>query len=142
MKTCYKCELEKPLSDYGKDKRKSDGLAITCLDCKREYNRDYHVKTVHKRRASVRAKYLRVTARNHAYVDAYLSTHPCVDCGETDLIVLEFDHVRGTKTKNVGDMISREWSVERLQAEIDKCEVRCANDHRRVTHQRRLAVKA
>lgn len=70
------------------------------------------------------------------YVRDYLESHPCVDCGETDPIVLEFDHVRGDKSANVSRIANNTCSVERLQAEIDKCEVRCANCHRRATYAR------
>lgn len=62
----------------------------------------------------------------------YLSTHPCVDCGEGDPIVLEFDHVYGVKRLAVSHMIgSFSWAT--IAEEIGKCEVRCANCHRRKT---------
>jgi hypothetical protein len=72
------------------------------------------------------------------YVTAYLLEHPCVDCGEPDPIVLEFDHVRGEKLYNVGDIPRQACGMATLLAEIAKCEVRCANCHRRATHARRL----
>jgi hypothetical protein len=68
-----------------------------------------------------------------------LSTHPCVDCREDDIIVLEFDHVRGSKRKELSRLVNAGASVASLLAEVEKCEVRCANCHRRVTHARRLA---
>jgi len=55
----------------------------------------------------------------------------CVDCGEKDLRVLELDHVRGTKRKNVSHMYRA--SEANLLAEIAKCDVRCGNCHRRAT---------
>ena len=78
-----------------------------------------------------------VRKRNKQYVIEYLKTHPCIDCGETDPVVLDFDHVRGKKVGNISIGV-RSWSLEKLKIEIDKCEVRCANDHRRITHLRRL----
>lgn len=75
-------------------------------------------------------------ARNKAIVHQYLLSHPCVDCGESDPVVLEFDHVRGTKNDNISKMISTPVSVRKLMGEIDKCDVRCANCHRRATHTR------
>jgi hypothetical protein len=63
----------------------------------------------------------------------YLATHPCIDCGETDLAVLDFDHRdRSTKTAAIAVLIRR-GKVAPLLAEIAKCDVRCANDHRRKT---------
>ncbi len=62
---------------------------------------------------------------------AYLVGHPCVDCGETDVRVLEFDH-RGHKRLAVSLMIrTQPWP--NIEREILKCEVRCANCHRRKT---------
>ena len=63
----------------------------------------------------------------------YLLNHSCIDCGEDDPIVLEFDHINpDDKSSSVAALISR-YSLNRLIAEIEKCEVRCANCHRRKT---------
>jgi len=70
------------------------------------------------------------------FVGDYLREHPCVDCGETDLVVLQFDHCRGTKTMNVSTMIKRRFRLAAIKDEIAKCDVRCANCHaRRTAHQ-------
>ena len=71
-----------------------------------------------------------------SYLVQYLRSHPCVDCGETDIVVLDFDHVTGVKITDVGAMLSQGWGLDAIKTEITKCEVRCANDHRRVTAQR------
>ena len=63
----------------------------------------------------------------------YLSNHPCVDCGEADPVVLEFDHVRGEKSGEIANMLRRQVAWERIIDELSKCEVRCANCHRRRT---------
>lgn len=68
--------------------------------------------------------------KNRNYVLEYLSEHPCVDCGETDPVVLEFDHIRD-KDKKISDLIN--YSHNRLKEEILKCEVRCSNCHKRKT---------
>lgn len=59
--------------------------------------------------------------------------NPCVDCGEDDPVVLEFDHVRGDKAGSISLMIHNGVSLETLIIEINKCQVRCANCHRRKT---------
>jgi|TARA_R110000824_G_scaffold4310_4_gene20835 L-lysine 2,3-aminomutase len=74
---------------------------------------------------------LRISERRQI-VYKYLLDHPCVDCGEADPVVLDFDHVRGVKSSNIGNMIHRN-GVEAILKEMKKCEVRCACCHRRVT---------
>lgn len=74
--------------------------------------------------ASRPAQYL----KTKVYVIEYLKSHPCVDCGITDIRVLQFDHKElvGHDGKRVS---SHYGSMKKLIAEIDKCEVRCANCH-------------
>lgn len=55
----------------------------------------------------------------------------CMDCGYKDhYAALEFDHVRGTKEYNISEMPSKGCGWEKIQREIDKCEIVCANCHR------------
>ena len=79
--------------------------------------------------------------RNRNIVDEYLQSHPCVDCGNTDIRVLEFDHVRGVKIGSIAHSVHRVWPVERLLLEIEKCEIRCCNCHRIATIERRNTSK-
>ncbi len=60
--------------------------------------------------------------------------HPCVDCGESDPLALEFDHL-GEKSFNIAKGL-RDHSWDTVLAEIRKCEVVCANCHRRRTARR------
>ena len=72
----------------------------------------------------------------------YKSLTPCVDCGEDDPTVLDFDHVRGDKRCALGDVAKLiTLPVDDLLAEIAKCDIRCANCHRKVTQQRREAKR-
>jgi 5-methylcytosine-specific restriction endonuclease McrA len=59
--------------------------------------------------------------------------NPCLDCGETDWQVLQFDH-RDPREKlyNVANMVSHKPWLEMLW-EMEKCDVRCANCHTRKT---------
>jgi hypothetical protein len=61
-----------------------------------------------------------------------LASSGCIDCGIADPLVLQFDH-RERKTNNVSWAVSAGWSLRRLTEEIAKCDVRCANCHRRRT---------
>lgn len=66
-----------------------------------------------------------------SYVWTYLNNHPCVDCKEKDPIVLEFDHI-SDKIADVSTMY-RNYTLGKVKLEIEKCQVRCANCHRRKT---------
>ena len=66
----------------------------------------------------------------------YLQEHPCIDCSESDPIVLQFDHVRGIKWFGVSEgLYSYNW--DKINKEIKKCEIRCANCHIRKTAKQR-----
>lgn len=68
------------------------------------------------------------------YVLKYFQEHPCMDCGETDPLVLDFDHIDPkTKVNNISKLINSNHTIEILIDEIAKCEVRCSNCHRRKT---------
>ena len=64
-----------------------------------------------------------------------LSTKKCLDCGERDPIVLDFDHIDpNIKFKSVSKMLSGHYSWHAVATEIEKCEIRCANCHRRKSY--------
>lgn len=65
---------------------------------------------------------------NKEYVWNYLLSHPCVDCGEPNPLVLEFDHVKGEKKFDLSR--PRTALLQPVIEEIAKCVVRCANCHR------------
>jgi hypothetical protein len=72
---------------------------------------------------------------NRAKLVEYFQTHPCVDCEEDDLIVLEFDHL-SDKIDTVMRLVNSSYSWKRILSEIEKCEVVCANCHKRRTYKR------
>ena len=56
----------------------------------------------------------------------------CCRCGEGHPACLEFHHRKGVKKdRNVSDMLTQGWSTERIQAEINKCDVLCSNCHKK-----------
>jgi hypothetical protein len=105
------------------------------------YHRKWYQDNRTKRIKQIRVSNDRIKERNKQHVRSYLATHPCVDCGETDVIVLEFDHVRGKKRDSISRMLACGVSVATIDKEIAKCDVRCANCHRRKTHERRIASR-
>lgn len=99
----------------------------------RNYHMEWYERNREKRVAQVAARRKRKQAEARVFTINYLVIHPCIDCGETDIVVLEFDHVRGVKKKGLAAMVSEGYALKSIQEEIDKCEVVCANCHRRRT---------
>lgn len=132
MKTCTKCKLTKEISDFNW-KSKSAGIRSSqCKSCHKAYRDKHYYDNREKRLLQAR---LRANAQEHklrGVILEYLTTHHCIDCGESDPIVLEFDH-RSDKEFTISHFPHCGGSVQRLLAEIDKCDVRCANCHRRKT---------
>lgn len=133
-KQCSQCGVEKPLSSFHSCKSCKDGYRTQCRECRSAYSRKRYRGTRHSHIKELKGEQLRSSReRNRQFITEYLSTHPCVDCGEKDPIVLEFDHVRGAKHRDVTYMVTRAHSLETIALEIEKCDVRCANCHRRKT---------
>jgi len=138
-KACSKCGDVYDISQYPWSirgvKRHSK-----CPKCRSEERIDYYNR--HKEEELAYKYERQVSKREEARIFAfnYLKEHPCVDCGESDPIVLSFDHVRGTKKMNISQMINQGYGIETLQAEIDKCEVRCMNCHMRIEKKRRGTI--
>jgi hypothetical protein len=136
QKTCPGCGLEKELGQFNYKERKTGKRQIRCRACTRlqvklhyENHHAYYIRKALKRNRVVKELH-------RTKLLAYLSAHSCVDCGESDVVCLEFDHVRGHKVKPVSQMIGAyEWAA--IEKEIAKCQVRCANCHRRRTAKQR-----
>ncbi len=132
MKRCAICGATKPVEDYMwklKAKNKRDAY---CRPCRAAYkkahyeaNKPHYLETNRVRASAERRRRVRWLLR-------HLEAHPCADCGETDPVVLEFDHLRD-KSFGISEGFSsrRAWSL--ILLEIEKCEVVCANCHRRRT---------
>lgn len=126
-KACTKCGVVYSLDHFNK---KGSGRSTRCKKCVAEYYRNYYHSNPERKQYLI--------ARNKAnsaldweeakklVLSAFESG--CVDCGETDIRVLEFDH-KGDKEFNVSSLM-RMNSLEKLKNEIAKCEVVCANHHR------------
>lgn len=127
LKWCGVCGQDLPLTDFAK--RGGESRCWKCKHCQREYSRDHYRRNRAAYLARVRVRHRTFLTENMALVVAYLSTHPCVDCGEDNPVVLQFDHVRGVKTRNLARMVREGARRDRIQLEISKCDVRCVNCH-------------
>jgi len=147
MKICTLCKQELPatVDFFNKDRRRKDGFQNACRECNRERSRRYYAENKEKHREVMADRRRAVKSRNQQNLCEYLTTHPCVDCDETNIIMLDFDHTSNDKSFDVSFMIP-DHSWEKVLEEIAKCEVVCANCHRLRTATRsgsyRLAYQA
>jgi hypothetical protein len=119
MKLCAKCNQERPLEDFQTRSDSPIGKRSTCKSCKAKYLREQRAKV---RQVIYEAK-----------------AHPCTDCGvQYPPWVMDFDHIKG-KEFGVSRMVSARIGLDRIHAEIAKCELVCSNCHRQREHDRLVA---
>ena len=80
-----------------------------------KFNKASYEKTDKRRKYDNKIK-RREAARQ--YVWDYLSTHPCVECGDSDPRSLEFDHIRGPKKESVSVLANGDYALDRVKIEI------------------------
>jgi hypothetical protein len=124
-----------PVSDFAWRRRAAGQRDNYCRTCRAAYKQEHYA--LHRERYvanAVRRKRALIAERT-TYLIEFFRTRPCVDCGETDALVLEFDHL-GHKNFGIAQGLpNRKWQA--LLDEIAACDVVCANCHRR-----RTAVRA
>ena len=128
---CNQCKISKSIEDFfwncNKSKKAKRKVCILCL---RLRNQNWYKKNskVHILKAKHRKD------RNREFIHEYKVAHSCIQCGESDPLVLDFDH-RDPSKKSFGicDSVHNGRSLEKIQEEIDKCDMLCANCHRRKT---------
>lgn len=130
MKMCKACETELPLEAFSRHSKSKDGRQGLCKPCDRRRSRDYYARNKARMMPQIHQAAAIRAAKVKRFVCEFLAAHPCVDCGEVDIRVLEFDHHDGGKLANVSNLLSRRSSLELVQAEMAKCEVVCANCHK------------
>ena len=124
-KVCSKCNVEKELKEFNKDKSRKDGHCHTCRECRNAKMRTPEGRE--KRKIRVKKKYEWIQS---------LKT-PCIFCGEADPVCVDFHHLNPEEKSFT---IGGNWAKKKedVLKEIDKCVCLCANCHRKV-HAGKLA---
>jgi hypothetical protein len=127
MKVCSICKVSKDLSEFYK---KRNGLTHRCKDCEKSYQQLYYQKNRQKRIDVAKVNGIKQQQKLRQYVANYLKNNPCIDCGESNILTLQFDHLKDKHFDISVKLCSRRpIGIERLKEEISKCVVRCANCH-------------
>lgn len=127
MKTCSGCQLSLDYKHFCKKKDSPDGYSYFCRICSAQQAKEYYNDPKNKQRIIDNNKDRLLKTKRFVY--EYLTSHPCVDCGETRPECLDFDHLRD-KDMAISLMLRNARSIKSIQKEIEKCEIRCANCHR------------
>jgi hypothetical protein len=136
---CGGCGVTHPNDDFAFKSASTGKRHSRCRACTRQLSQQHYQENKRDYLARNRRNNPLQRNANRTFVMQYLLEHPCVTCGECDPVVLEFNHVDpATKTGNVCDMVHSRVSLARIQLEIEKCEVLCANCHQRHTTTQRL----
>lgn len=128
MKYCNKCKTLKNDNEFHSRNKALGTFSSNCKICRKLIHKQHYQAN----RNNYKEKSLETKNRNREFIIEYLKLHPCIDCGEKDPIVLEFDHL-SNKSKLISKMVNDGNCIKSIQKEIDKCVVRCANCHRRKT---------
>ncbi len=127
-KICTTCKQEKLLSDFHKDNRKKSGLRSYCKTCSRIYTKTWNERNKEKYRSYMKKSY---DKRRELYID-YKKELKCQKCGENHSACLVFHHKNSEeKDFDIAGSIHTK-SVKRVMDEIVKCDVLCANCHRKL----------
>lgn len=114
---------------------------------RKEYHAKYmkeiwYPKNKEKHISYVRRNKKRVTE----FIEQYKRARSCADCGflgKDFPYVLDFDHVGSDTIKkfNIGSWSHTVLSIEAIELEIKKCELVCANCHRKRTFSEKFKPK-
>lgn len=131
MKKCCYCKELKLESEFNKHKSRKDGLQSRCKPCDRKRALEYFNKN-RELQIPIRAENKKLRKiRNRNFILDYLNKNPCVDCGNSDVRVLEFDHINPKDKKyEVSNLVNMAYNLDTVRKEIEKCEIRCANCHK------------
>ncbi len=128
-KRCSKCGLTKPLSEFA---RRGLGYHSHCKECGRQYIREHYQENKEYYLDKNKRKQDRLTEIVRA-----AKSKPCADCGQIlPYYVMDFDHIDGEDKVAEINALMRSRSIKRVVEEIAKCEVVCANCHRKRTYER------
>jgi hypothetical protein len=120
IKTCNKCCVEKPTTEFHRASRNRDGYYHTCKVCKKEIDKQYNPV----RRVTTRARANQI----REWLRSYKQERGCRVCGEREPVALDFHHQDEQKEFNLSDIGK---GMKNVQREVEKCVVLCANCHRK-----------
>jgi hypothetical protein len=131
LRRCGRCNQRKPLAEFNWRRRARGQRDNYCRNCRAAYKQEHYAANRARYIAAALRRSQAIARERAAYLVRFFAEHPCVDCGERDPLVLEFDHLRDKSFVIAKGLRDHSWQA--VLDEIDKCAVVCANCHRRRT---------
>lgn len=138
---CRTCKKDKKKDQFVLKNKITGTRSTQCKSCQREYAKSHYINN--KDKYVQRAKKFSSNARQKAiqFVLEYLEGKSCIKCGEDDILVLDFHHRDPSNKKYVVSLMISRNCVATIQEELDKCDILCANCHRKETHKQQNTYK-
>ena len=135
-KFCTWCKQQRPITEFDKGQHDPSRLRPHCKSCKREQARASYKRnpTPYLRRAKEEQRVVRQKLRDR--IRRIKEMYGCRACGERDACCLDFHHLTGKDRHITGCS-----TVTRLERELVKCVLLCANCHRKA-HAGRLLISS
>jgi len=133
MKTkyCGGCEKDKPISEFNRRTLKS-GRIIHQPRC-RQCQRSTHTKYYANNRDRFTAYNKKRKSKLFRVLDEIKTKNGCKKCGENHPACLDFHHRSGSKKEEgLSVMVNNLRPLKIILKEIEKCDVLCANCHRKL----------
>jgi len=131
MKKCKQCHQNKELSEFDTRDKVKQTVRAECKVCRKAKRKDQVAQYYQRNKEACRERCQKFTQRNRDYVQNIKRSGYCVDCGESRWQVLDFDHRDPSDKKyDIKYLTHHGMSLKKVQAELDKCDLRCANCHR------------
>ncbi|HEY2714992.1 MAG TPA: hypothetical protein VGI73_02095 [Solirubrobacterales bacterium] len=131
---CGRCGETKSIEEFAWRRKLKGQRDNYCRPCRADYKQEHYAANRQRYIDAAQARRRTVVAKRIGLLLDYFADHPCKDCGETDPLVLGFDHLRDKEFSISKGLVDRNW--QSVLDEIAKCEVVCANCHRRRTAKR------
>lgn len=95
---------------------------------KREYRRRWYANNKSSEIGYVRRRKKLI----RDWFNSYKESLKCSECKENHPAILDFHHTSSKKEFGISKMVGEGYSIDRIKKELEKCDVLCANCHRKV----------
>lgn len=128
-KICPQCKIEKNVKEFGKNKTRKDGYQHSCRKCRKIYIRNHYIKN----KQSYLDRNKKIDIKIRKMITEIKIKSKCIECNENHPAVLDFHHINEKEKKfTISQWKPKGKGLLQILKEIKKCEVLCANCHRKL----------